>query len=350
MADFKVLDSVRLSSGVRYETAEQTVDTGGLFAGTRLKDDYWLPAATLTWTINPSMQLRLHGSKTIARPQFRELAPQQYEDTESDRSFFGNPFLRDTRFTNGEARFEYYPGANERLSVAGFYKNLKNPIEAVVSPPSSGGDILVGFTNAPAADLYGLEFEGQKYFPLDFLGGKFFSTRRLLLIANYTYSKSKLLVGDELVPSPVQPNSPDPDNPIRLEVPANIIFQDGAPLVGQSEHLLNLQVGIEDTAKLSQLTFLANYTSERVTFRGSTLGQDGNPIYPDAVEDPGLRIDVVFRQGFRVRGADAELKLEARNIFETPYREVQDYGDGGVLSVNSYDLGARYSAGLSLRF
>jgi hypothetical protein len=171
-----------------------------------------------------------------------------------------------------------------------------------------------------------------------------------LLIANYTYSKSELIVGDELVPSPIQPTSPDPTNPIRSVVPASNIFQNRAPLVGQSEHLLNLQVGLEDTDSLSQLTFLVSYASERVTFRGSTLSDAGAPIYPDAVERPGLRVDIVLRQGFNFLGSQAELKVEARNIFETGYREFQDYGEGGLIDVNSYENGARLSAGLSLRF
>jgi hypothetical protein len=345
MADIDITDTISLSTGVRYEDAVQTVATGGGFAPTNLSNAYFLPAATLTVRFGSDLQLRLHGSKTLARPQFRELAPQQYEDFESDRSFFGNPFLEDTEIYNAEARIEYYLGRDERVSLSGFYKKLDNPIEAVVSPPSSSGDILVGFTNAPQANLYGAEFELQKYFPLDFVGGKFFETRRLLLIANYTYSKSELVVGDREVPAPIQPTSPDPANPVRVTIPADIIFQEGAPLVGQSEHLLNLQVGIEDTESLSQLTFLANYASERVTFRGSR-----SPLYPDAVEEPGLRIDVVLRQGFRMGGAEAELTLEARNIFETEYRERQDYGEGGIIDVNSYDVGARFQAGLSLRF
>jgi hypothetical protein len=345
MADLEITDTVSLSTGVRYEDAVQTVTTGGSFAPTNIGNAYFLPAATLTMRFGDDMQLRLHGSKTLARPQFRELAPQQYEDFESDRSFFGNPFLEDTEIYNAEARIEYYLGRDERVSLSGFYKRLEKPIEAVVSPPSSSGDILVGFTNAPQANLYGAEFELQKYFPLDFLGGRFFGTRRLLLIANYTYSKSELVVGDQQVPSPIQPTSPDPSNPVRISVPASVIFQGGAPLVGQSEHLLNLQVGIEDTESLSQLTVLANYASERVTFRGSR-----SPVYPDAVEEPGLRIDIVLRQGFRIAGAEAELNVEARNIFQTEYRERQDYGEGGAIDVNSYEVGTRFSAGLSLRF
>src|SRR3546814_2189711 len=76
------------------------------------------------------MQLRLNASKTIARPQFRELAFQIYQDTESDRQFFGNPFLVDSKLFNAEARYEWFFGKGERFTLAGFYKKIDNPIEA----------------------------------------------------------------------------------------------------------------------------------------------------------------------------------------------------------------------------
>lgn len=343
MADTEPVDGVTVSGGVRYESADQSVTTGGAFVPTNLGNDYLLPALTLTWAITPDMQVRLHGSRTIARPQFRELAPQRYDDFESDRSFFGNPLLTDSELTNAEARFEYYLGRGERFSLSGFYKRIENPIEPVVGSNDSSGDLLVGFTNAPEARLYGAEVELQKYLPLDFIGGGFFASRRLLLVANYTWSQSALVIGDELVFSPIQPLSPDPANPITLRVPASVIFRDGAPLTGQSEHLVNLQVGVEDTESLSQFTVLVNYASERVTNRGL-------PGTPDFVEDPGLTVDIVLRQGFRLAGAEAELKVEARNLFGVAYTERQDFGSAGIIDINSYDRGTSLSAGISVRF
>src|SRR3546814_20532354 len=98
-------------AGVRYETAKQHVTPVDLFGigtggvtSTRLNNSYWLPAATVTWNFAEDMQLRLNASKTIARPQFRELAFQIYQDTESDRPFFGNPFLVDRKLFNDADR------------------------------------------------------------------------------------------------------------------------------------------------------------------------------------------------------------------------------------------------------
>src|SRR3546814_2020563 len=101
-----------------------------------------------------------------------------------------------------EARYEYYFAPEQRFTLAGFYKKIENPIEAF-SYFNNG--IVTSFANAPEADLYGAEVEMLKYVPLGGMTGSgFLSTRRLVLSANYTYSKSKLKVGpDDTVRTPL---------------------------------------------------------------------------------------------------------------------------------------------------
>ncbi len=91
-ADLQLTDALSLDIGVRYEDATETVSPVQVFtvpgssaATTSLKRTYWLPAATLTYEIQPGMQVRLSASKTIARPQFRELINQPYYDPETSR-------------------------------------------------------------------------------------------------------------------------------------------------------------------------------------------------------------------------------------------------------------------------
>jgi len=331
-----LMDGLEATVGVRYEDADQNVQPVGAaaLAGTQLSNAYWLPAATVTWNFAPQMQARLHVSKTIARPQFRELAPQIYQDFESDREFTGNPFLVDSELMNFEARYEYYFARDQRLTVAGFYKQIENPIEAAAFF-AGGGQLRTGFANAPEAELYGAEIEAQAYFPLDSLGGGFFDTRRLVLIGNYTYTQSSISADNSVIVGPdLQP------------VASNLLFQDGAPLTGQSDHLVNLQVGIEDTERLSQATFLLSYASERVTNRGPIQGVLRQP---DIIERPGLRVDFVLRQEVPVFGANAEFKFEARNIFGQDYEEFQQFGDNRI-DINTYDVGTSFSLGLTVRF
>ncbi|WP_380877468.1 TonB-dependent receptor [Sphingomonas sp. DBB INV C78] len=324
------------TAGVRYEDAKETVlPIGPGLVQTNLKNDYFLPGGTLTWNFAEDMQLRLAASKTIARPQFRELAEQIYQDYESDRQFTGNPLLVDSELINAEARYEYYFGRGERVTVAGFWKQIDNPIETVAFF-AGGGALRTGFANAPKAELYGAEFDIQKYFPLDgiFGEGEFWVSRRLLIAGNYTYTKSKLKVGDETVFGPQQ-------NPL----PANVLFEDGAPLTGQSDHIANLQIGFEDTDGLSQQTIMLTYASKRVTNRGPIQGELRQP---DIVEKPGFRLDFVARQEVDFLGSNFEIKFEARNLTGTKYQEYQQSGDNKIY-LNRYDVGRAFSLGATIK-
>ena len=331
----EITDTLRATVGVRYEDGDQNVQpVGGLLPPTNIANSYWLPAATLTWQFQPDMQLRLHASKTIARPQFRELAPQIYQDFESDREFTGNPFLQDSNLLNAEARYEWYFAPNQRLSIAGFYKKIDNPIEAAAFF-AGGGQLRTGFANAPEAELYGAEIEVQAHLPLSGLGGAFWDSRRLLFVGNYTYTRSRITADDSVIVGPdLQP------------VPANLLFEDGAPLTGQSDHLVNLQLGIEDTESVSQATFLLTYASERVTNRGPIQGLLRQP---DIIERPGLKLDFVLRQEVPIFGNRVEFKFEARNLLGRDYEEFQQAGDNRI-EINSYRVGTSFSLGATIHF
>ncbi|MBN9504704.1 MAG: TonB-dependent receptor [Altererythrobacter sp.] len=338
-AEAEIVPQVRATIGVRYEDGVQSVtplDLFGLGGGdtipSLIENDYFLPAATVTWNFLDDMQVRLHASKTIARPQFRELAPQQYQDTDTDRTFIGNQFLTDTTLFNAEARYEWYFGRNDRLSAAGFYKKLDRPIENVAF--TQGGTFFTTFANAPSADLYGFEIEAQRSIALDGLNSPIFATRDLVLIGNYTYSQSKIKVGPDDTTIPVGSGG--------VPAAASDYFVDGTPLTGQSKHLVNLQIGLENTDRLSQQTILVSYASRRVTNRGPS-GQ------PDLIEEPGLRLDFVAREGVSLFGTETELKLEVRNITGENYEEYQILNTSRIDN-NTYDLGRTVSVGLAVSF
>jgi outer membrane receptor protein involved in Fe transport len=332
---------VSVDVGVRYEDSVQTVDTVARFdqplvslATTRIASDYFLPGATVTWEVNDDLQLRLHGSKTIARPQFRELIFQPFFDPETQRQYIGNPALDNTELFNAEARAEYYITRGSQFSIAGFYKQLDNPIEPYVSI-GSDTTFTTRFANAPSATLFGAEIEAQFDYDLSDLGG-WFGTKQAILIANYTYTQSELEVAEGDTTAIFVPGTGD------VQSDADLFFDDGDPLTGQSDHIANLQIGFEDLDRLQQLTVLFNYASERVTRRG--FGG-----LPDIVEDPGLRVDIVARQEVRFGGLPLELKFEARNLFGRDNFEFLE-SEGNRIEINTFEVGQFFGFSVAAEF
>ena len=334
----EIVEGLEINAGVRHEKGEQRVRPLQVFstpsnsgANTSLDNSYVLPAATLTWKFADDMQARFNISKTIARPQFRELMFQAYYDPESNRAYIGNPLLVDSEFLNAEARWEWYFPPNQRVAVAGFWKEIDKPIEAFTS--FSDNNPLTSFANAPAATLYGVELESQLYFDMDtFSDADFFANRRAVVIGNYTWSDSKI---------EVKPGDTAALFGTAIQAASNF-FADGAPLTGQSQHLANIQLGFEDSASLSQQTLLISYASDRATGRGAAG-------LPDVIESPGVSVDFVARQGLELFGQEVEFKFEARNLLRTKYQEFQERG-GNKIFFNRHDAGAKFSFSVSTSF
>lgn len=334
LARYRPTDRLSIEAGVRYEDGLQVAAPDPAFGGsnlanpTRIANDYFLPSATITWEAADDLQLRLSASQTIARPQFRELVEQTYFDPESNRRFRGNPFLVDSELLNLEARAEYYFGGPRRVSLAGFFKKIDNPIENfLITAP---GIIETSYANAPEAELYGAELDLAYGIGLESWGG-FFASKQFLILANYTYTQSSISVGAaDLAPIPGATGQL-----------ASQLFDDGAPLVGQSDHVANLSLGIEDDDKVQQFTVMFNYASERVTLRGGAL--------PDVVEDPGLTVDVVARTEVKLGRLPLELSFEARNIFGRDNFEYQEI-NGNRAEINTFDVGTSFSVGLKAEF
>jgi len=335
--DAEFIPLLRSSFGLRYEDAEESVTPRNLFAGPApvsaapLENNYLLPTATVTWNFYEDMQLRVGASKTIGRPQFRELAPQSYYDPDSDRLFIGNPFLVDTEIVNADARYEWYFGEGEFVTAGLFYKKLDKPIEAVVN--EAGATVQQTYLNAPEAQLYGAELEIKKYFDPS-IRSEWWAGNRLFVATNYTYTKSEVKVnaGDAVFPlsSGGAPRQ------------ASDYIRDGSALQGQSKNLANMQLGIENQARHTQVTLLATYVGKRISARG-------RPQQPDIVQDPGTIVDLVIRQGFGAFGHDLTFGFEARNLFREDFEEFQELG-GGRVDVNRYDLGSGFSVSLTAQF
>ncbi|MEO1135908.1 MAG: TonB-dependent receptor [Pseudomonadota bacterium] len=335
-ADLELIPTLRTSVGVRYEKAVQTVDTFDRFdntgPGANLENDYWLPSATVTWNFTDDMQFRLGYSHTIARPQFRELAPSLFFDPENDRAYRGSTALVDSEFRNYDARYEFYLGRNQFLTLAGFYKKIDKPIEEVLFEQASFV-FNTTFINSPEAQLFGGEFEYRTRFGIPW--NDWFDRRDWLFSVNYTYTNSEIIVneGDTVI------------NPFTNEFEdASLFGLDGQPLQGTPEHIANVQFGWEDED--DQLTVLLGWVDERILQRGDPTSVNG---VPDVVERPGIQLDVVYRQDVMIAGTEFTIGLSARNLLATEHQEFQESGLGRT-EFDTYDRGRSLSASLTARF
>ncbi|MGH8286885.1 MAG: TonB-dependent receptor domain-containing protein, partial [Steroidobacteraceae bacterium] len=237
----------------------------------------------------------------------------------------------DTEILNFDARYEWYFDPGEFFTTGLFYKQLDNPVEAIVN--EAGSTVQQTYINAPEANLYGAEIEIKKYVTLP-LEATWWGDKRLFVAANYTYTDSEVKVSEGDVVFPLSGGG--------APRPAIDLVRDRSRMQGQSEHLANAQLGIESGSGATQATLLATYVGERISARG-------RPGQPDLIQDPGTVVDFVFRQAFAAFGQDLTFGLEARNILREDFEEFQELG-GGRVDVNRYDLGSTFSVSLSAKF
>lgn len=164
MTEASLLKNIKLIAGVRYEFSNQILSSS-TSTGTPVdvNSEYRdiLPSVGITWLYNPDINIRFSYSKTLARPEFRELAPFTYYDFVASESVMGNPGLKRTMINNFDIRFEYFPSGNELIALSLYSKRFENPIEQVLIAASQFNPIR-SYANAKSAENYGIEFELRK--------------------------------------------------------------------------------------------------------------------------------------------------------------------------------------------
>ena len=169
MTQFDPIPRIKVVAGVRYEKSAQSLTSYTLLNETvRVHPTYnhWLPSINIAYVAAPKINIRAAFSKTLARPEFREMAPFSYFDFLANESVQGNTQLKQSLITNSDLRLEFYPGNLEMVSISGFFKSFRDPIEQILIA-ASGFEPIRSYANAKAAHNYGVEFELKK--KLDFV-------------------------------------------------------------------------------------------------------------------------------------------------------------------------------------
>ncbi len=314
------LSGLRLAGGVRIERAEQTVRPRDLFVegleppeGADLDDVDLIPGANLTWSATERMNFRLAVSRTLARPEFRELAPFTFADFAGGHLVAGNPLLRRSRITNFDARWEWFPRPGAVVSASGFYKFFDDPIEAFVFPST---ELIKSWVNVEDATNYGVELELRS--DLGFLAS---GLENLSLNGNLTLVASEVSAAEEIV----------------IFVPESgattlQLADHSRALQGQSPYVINVVVGWLIPSTRTSATVLYNRFGRRIdAVGGLTLD--------DVFEEARDALDIAVQQPIL---RTLELKLSASRILGNEVEVTQ----GGDL-LRSFDLGRKFSIGLA---
>lgn len=298
--DMPIISSLRMVAGARYETFKQVVSTYDFFnPATKtigiIQTSNLLPTGTLILKLTDDMNLRGAYSKTVSRPDFREMSEFYFERISGAGYEKGNKNLKQTEIENYDLRWEWFPSPMEVIAVSGFYKEMKLPIETILQP---GTDYVRTFRNADKASNYGVELETRKN--LGFIS-KWID--EFSINANFAYIKSNISISD-----PFYTN------------------KDRA-LQGQSPYVINTGLNYDREKLGTQVSVLFYYFGDRIT----EVGISG---LEDTKEKANGRLDTALKQKI---GSYGNLKFTAGNILNPVI-----YARQGDKVVRSYQLGVNF--------
>ncbi|HEX5024221.1 MAG TPA: TonB-dependent receptor [Agriterribacter sp.] len=288
---------LRVVWGARYEHFDQLI--GSVKQSderhAHIKQGDLLPAVNFTFKLNPKTNIRLSGSQTIIRPEFRELTNFAFYDFELGAAVIGSSSLKRTKVTNADLRYELYPRAGEMFTLGVFYKYFKNPIELYFNQSGVATNTF-NFLNADEATGYGVEFEFRK--KLDFANA----------LRNFTFQTNLSYIFNKV-------NDPD----VKID----------RPMQGQSPYVINasLQYDIEKAGITT--TVLFNQIGRRILYVG-------NEQVPEIWENPRPLLD--FQIAKKVLKEKGEIRLNVSNILNKRAYFYHDLDNSKNLKLGSSDV------------
>lgn len=305
-------DKLNLTGGVRVENNRRQL-TGK--AGQRLyKENRTIPMPSLNAAYNFSDRslLRLGGSVTVNRPEFRELAEYSYFDYNLNSVTTGNDSLRTATIYNADLRYEFYPSKSEMISVGVFYKQFRNAIEQTTQNVT-GTQLFTTFQNADQAYDLGAELEVRKSFA-QMTASPFLQRFSAILNASVIYSRVNLKHS--------------------AENEGFAIFN--RPLQGQSPYVVNAGLFYQDDDHKWQVSAQYNVIGQRFTFVG-----DQTTNY-SVIELPRNIIDLAVTKGV---GQHLQIKAGIQDLLNQPTRQYYDFNYNNKIDASEKGSFGEYRRG-----
>ncbi len=314
MFDNKLTDNWRIIWGTRVENFEQFLKSNQ--QGTEKaqivltqKLDF-LPSANITYNAGSKSNVRAAVSRTVARPEFREIAPFAFFDFEVIASTAGQPNIKRSSVLNADLRYEWYPKAGEVISAGAFYKDFTDPIELRLNSASVATRRQYEFQNAVSATLYGAEIEFRK--SLSFLASSKKWLDKLYFTGNVSIIYSEVLLTN-------------------VDASGNPAAPTQRPLQGQSPYLVNAGFQYDSKAG-SGFSLLYNRIGQR-------LALVGNADFGDIYERPRHLVDFQFTQ--KILKRKGELRLTISDLFNQP---IETYENRNTQKAFNSDIDKTFSS------
>ncbi len=307
----------RIIAGVRIEDANIRVSTADPLVSTappqiaQLSNRDPLPAVNVIYALRPKQNIRFGYSRTVNRPDFRELSPFEFTNIVGGYSTVGNPLLTRATIDNFDARWEFFPGGNQVMAASYFYKKFTDPIEQTYRPTAS--ELRQSFINVAGATNQGLELEWRYN-----LGNfkRLQSLRDFALQANFTFVNSSVDIPVDRFPQ---------------------LTSRERPLVGQSRFIYNFIADWNKPTLRSSARFFVNSVSRRITDVGTFQ-------LPDVYQERNTFLDFVYQYNIREDGK-WNLRFSAENLSDNEYRYQQ-----AEFLVRAFRIGRTFTIGTSYSF
>lgn len=310
MSELGLSSRVRLVGGARVEQDKLTVNALSTLGSPLTIRRNWtdvLPSLALNVQTGTNQQTRLSVSQTLARPEYREIAPIATRDVLNGDDVLGNDELQRTKVFNADLRWEWYPRSGEILSIGLFSKQFTNPIERVYQAAGSGTRVVF-YTNAKSATNYGAELEARKN-----LGFVTPWLERFEAFTNLTVMESRIHLGTDTRASATNTSR---------------------RMVGQAPYVLNGGLTYYAQGNALSATLLFNRVGPRIFAAGD------RPL-PDVIEQPRNNLDLSIR--LPVAGAFSA-RIDAKNLLDDAFVVQQ-----GTVTREKYKSGQVVQAGIVWR-
>ncbi|MCK6606567.1 MAG: TonB-dependent receptor [Ignavibacteriaceae bacterium] len=315
--DYNVTDQIKVITGFRVENSNQKMDSKSL-TGEPVKVDQkyndFLPSLNVVYQPTEYLNVRAAYSRTLARPEFREIAPFSYYDFLENELVQGNPALKRSLITNYDLRLELFPArATELIALSVFYKEFSDPIEQTLV--ASANEPIRSYANANKAENLGVELEVRKN--LDFILPQL---DFLSFVGNISYISSKVKFDES-------------------GLNGSTFQETERSLQGQADYILNFGLYYDGYTNGFNASVVYNKVGEKIAKVGTVnLG--------NVVERPRDQVDLMVSQKLFDNWT---VKMAVKDLFENDYVQVQKTPAGERVS-QKIKKGRDFSVGVSYKF